>query len=191
MAGFYLHIWLKWAVRLALCTLVLASGVTFLITAFLYINQGMPSLSSEVVAALLDLFKFWFPIAMSFTLLIALFRSIKFIFKRCYNGYKFELLSCAVSDSEEVPLGYDGKEIIKYIGYGDLVKVWRRWFMIIIWLVGAQMVFALAFTNLFTSYSGVFEWFSIYWLFGFLLIAGYLSFVLLGSRCKQVKVVRC
>lgn len=179
MAKFYLLIWIKWVIRLTLCTLVLAFGFTFLITAFLYINQGMPALSDEVISALMDLFKFWFPVVMSFTLLIALFRSIKFIFKCCYNGYKLELFSC------------DGKEVLEYIGYGDLVKVWRRWFMIIIWLVGAQMVLALAFTNLFTSYSGVFEWFSIYWLFGFLLMAGYLSFILLGSRCKQVKVMKC
>lgn len=179
MAKFYLFVWIRWVIRLTLCTLVLACGVTFIITVFLYINQGMPTLSDEVISALLDLFKFWFPIVMSFTLLIALFRSIKFIFKRCYNGYKFELLSC------------DGKEVLEYIGYGDLIKVWRRWFMIIIWLVGAQMVLALVFTNLFTTYGGVFEWFSIYWLFGFLLVAGYLSFILLGSRCKQVKVAKC
>lgn len=179
MAGFYFRVWIKWVVRLTLCTLVLVFGLTLLIIALLYINKGMPALSAEVMAALADLFKFWFPIVMSFTLLIALFRSIKFIFKRCYNGYKFELLSC------------DGKEVLKYIGYGDLIKVWRRWFMIIIWLIGAQMVLALAFTNLFTTYGGVFEWFSIYWLFGFLLIAGYISFVLLGSRCKQVKVMKC
>lgn len=179
MARFYLLIWIKWVIRLTLCTLILACGLTFLITAFLYISKGMPSFSDEVISALINLFKFWFPVAMSLTLLIALFRSIKFIFKRCYNGYKFELLACGTED------------ILEDIGYGDLVKVWRRWLMIIIWLVGAQMIFALVFTNLFTSYNGSFEWFSIYWLFAFLLIAGYLSFILLGSRCKQVKVLKC
>ena len=55
-------------------------------------------------------------------------------------------------------------------------SVWRKWFMLLIWLVGSIMIFALALTHLFTSYSGLFEWFDIYWLFGFILMEGYFSF---------------
>lgn len=179
MAKFYLLVWIKWVLRLTVCTLVLATILASIITFALYIKQGMPTLNDEVFLALGDLFMFWLPITLSIALLIALFRSIKFIFNRCHNGYKFELLTC------------NGKEKIEYIGYGDLVKVWRRWLMIIIWLTGAQMIVALIFTNLFTSYGGVFEWFNIYWLFGFLLVSGYLSFILLGSRCKKVRVAVC
>ena len=83
------------------------------------------------------------------------------------------------------------RDTIEIIGYGDLVEVFRRWLMLLIWLIGAQMIVALIFTKLFTSYEGVFEWFSIYWLYGFLLIGGYVSFILLTSRCKRVKVSRC
>jgi hypothetical protein len=150
-----------------------------MITLYLYINQGMVELNTEVYAALFNLFMFWFSVMWSVTILIALFRGVKFLFKKCYGGYRFELLACS------------GKEILEAIGYGDLVKVWRRWLMLIIWLVAAQMIVALIFTNLFTSYSGVFEWFNIYWLYTFLLIGGYFSFVLLGSRCNKIKVVKC
>jgi len=62
--------------------------------------------------------------------------------------------------------------------------------MLLVWLVGSMVVFALVAMRIFTSYSGLFEWFNIYWLFGFILVAGYLSFILLGMRCKKIKIVK-
>ena len=179
MLRFYLLLWLGWAVRLSICSVVLACGFSALITLFLYINQGMPSLGTEVNQALFSLFKFWFVISWSFTLLIALFRSLKFVFNKPHANYKLKLLACGSLD------------VIEEIGYGDLIKVWRKWFMLLIWLVGSVMVFALVITHLFSSYTGLFEWFNIYWLFGFVLLSGYFSFILLSVRCKKVKVVRC
>jgi len=179
---FYFLLWLKWAVRLTLCSIVFASILSVFITLFIYISQGMPTHSSEIYVALVQVFLFWFVVLWNFTLLIALFRSLKYVFNSCHNGYKLRLLSCP-KDTES--------EVLDYIGYGDLVKVWRKWFMLIIWLVGAQMIFALTITKLFTSYSGIFEWFSIYILYAFILIAGYFSFILLGARCKRVKIVKC
>lgn len=157
----------------------MAFAFSFLITTYLYIDQGMPSFNSDIISALFQIFKFWFPIVWSLTLLIALFRSLKYVFNSCLAGYELKLLTCTKN------------EIIENIGYGDLVKVWRKWFMLIIWLVGAQMVLAIAFTYMFTSYNGIFEWFDIYFLFVEVLVAGYISFILLGGRCKNVRVVKC
>lgn len=179
MNKFYLLLWLKWAARLTICSLFLASIFSFLITLLTYFNQGASSLNSQTLRALLDVFIFWTPIAWSISILIALFRSLKYIFNSCIYGYKLKLLECA------------GNEYIDVIGYGDLVKLWRKWFMLIIWLISSQMIIALGFTYLFTSYTGIFEWFSIYWLYTFLLIGGYISFILISSRCKRVKVVKC
>ncbi len=179
MSKFYFFLWLRWSFRVAICSVLMACGVSFLITLYLYISQGMPSFTADVLEALFQLFKFWFPITFSLTLLLALFRSLKYIFNICINGYKMQLLECV------------NNEIVDEVGYGNLVKIWRKWFMLIIWLVGAQMILSLVFTYLFTSYSGVFEWFDIYFLFTFVLIAGYLSFILLSGRCKQVRVVKC
>ncbi|WP_455756713.1 hypothetical protein [Sulfurimonas sp.] len=155
MSKFYLVLWLKWALRVTLCSIVLACGLSFLITTYIYVNQGMQELTSEVLQALWTVFKFWFPLAWSLTLLIALFRSLKYIFNSCCGGYELKLLACGSSD------------VIEEIGYGNLIKVWRKWFMLIIWLIGAQMILALVFTYTFTSYNGVFEWFDIYFLFFF------------------------
>ena len=179
MYKFYFFLWLRWALRVTLCSVFLALISSLLITIFLYIKQGLPVLSGEVFSALFDIVIFWFPLTWSFTLLIALFRSLKYIFNTQIAGYKLTLLDCS------------SKEVIIEIGYGDLVKVWRKWFMVMIWLVGTQMLLSLVYTNLFTSYLGVFEWFNIYYLFTFVLIAGYFSFILLGGRCQKVKVVKC
>jgi hypothetical protein len=168
--------------RVTLCSVLLALAISFGISLYIYIAQGMITLTNEVISAFFDVMWFWFGIAWSFTLLLALFRSIKYIFNRCFGGYSFRLLEC-VKDKT--------KKILKDVGYGDLIKVWRRWFMLLIWLVGSEMVLSLAFTNIFTNYNSLFEWFNIYVLFLFLLSSGYISFIMMSSRCKQIKIVKC
>jgi hypothetical protein len=179
MSKFYLLLWLSWAARVSFCTLFFASFLAAFITFFIYANQGFATLSSEVLSALFEIARFWFSIAWSLTLLLALFRSVKYIFNTCIAGYKLQLYSC------------DGKEVIEHVGYGDLMKVWRKWFMLIIWMSAAQMILALAFTYMFSEYESVFDWFNIYWLFGFILLSGYFSFGVLANRCKRVKIKQC
>ena len=179
MVKFYFLLWLRWAARVVTCSVLLAYLFSIIITAIIYFSGSKPSIDADIFNALRDILEFWFPIIWSFTLLLALFRAIKYIFNTCINGYELKLLTCRDS------------EVIKVIGYGDLVKVWRRWIMLIIWLVGAFMILSVIFTTLFTNFGGIFEWFSIYWLGAFILLSGYFSFILLGTRCKQVQVVKC
>ena len=182
MSKFYLHLWLAWALRLTLSSLSLALLISLGITFFLFARQGFPTLSEEVVQALLDILKFWFAPLWGITLLYALFRGIKYIFNNCKKGYKLELLSCP----EEGRVAS-----IKVVGYGDLVKVWRKWLMLIIWLVGAQMILAMAFNYLLSSSSFSLSWFNIYVLYAFVLLSGYFSFMILSVRCKRVRLVKC
>ncbi len=179
MNKFYLLLWLRWSIRLITCSVVLAALISFGVIMYIYINQGMPTINSDIYSALKSVFKFWFPILWSLTLLLALFRSLKYIFNSCIAGFELKLYGC------------NSQDLLADVGYGDLVKVWRKWFMLIIWLVGALMIFSLVYTSLFSSYSGVFEWFDIYWLFSFILISGYFSFIFMSARCKRVKVVKC
>ncbi len=171
MSRFYFFLWIKWAVRVSTCSIIIASILSLFITLYMYISQSTPNLNIDVINALWQIFYFWFPLTLSMALLLALFRSIKYIFNVPIQGYELKLNSC------------DGKQQIEVIGYGDLVKVWRRWFMLMIWLVGVQMVIAVVI--------GISEWFDIYFLFLFILLAGYLSFVLLAGRCKRVRIVKC
>jgi len=179
VSKFYFALWTSWLSRLTLCSLFLASLASFFISLFIYISQGSQPLSVEVLIALGAIFKFWFMLLWSPALLIALFRGMKYIFNKEYGAYRLELLNCEVQ-----------KESIEFIGYGDLVRVWRRWFMLLIWLVGAEMIIAVVFSMLF-SLGDLFEWFNIYLLYAFVLMAGYFSFIILIARCKKVRVVKC
>jgi len=179
---FYTSLWLRWIFRITLCSIGLALGINSILVLYIYIKQGMVEIDDNVVMALGDIFSFYFSIIWSITLLIALFRSVKYLFNECLDRYSFKLLTCYKDKN---------KEYIEDIAYGDLVRVWRKWFMVLIWIVAVEMVLSLAFTHLFTKYDSLFEWFSIYVLFGFVLIAGYPSFVLLSTRCKLVKMIKC
>ncbi|WP_245534097.1 hypothetical protein [Sulfurimonas autotrophica] len=160
--------------------------MAIVITLGIYINQGLKPLDSEISTALLAIFKFWFVLSWSFALLIILFRSLKYIFNKCIGSYKFNLLTCPKEDKKE-----QTREIIVNIGYGDLLKVWRKWFMLIIWIVAAQMILALVIMKLFSSYENIFDWFNIYLLYIFILIAGYFSFIALNIKCKKVRITKC
>ena len=182
MSKFYLHLWLSWAVRLTLSSLALALLLSIGITFFLFAKQSFPTLNEEVLHALLSILKFWFAPLWGITLLYSLFRGIKYIFNVCKKGYKLELLSCPKEGNIEP---------IELVGYGDLVKVWRKWLMLIIWLVGAQMIVAMAVNYLLISSRFSLAWFNIYVLYSFILLAGYFSFMVLSVRCKRVRLVKC
>ncbi|MCW8837801.1 MAG: hypothetical protein OQK11_03775 [Thiovulaceae bacterium] len=167
MSKFYFFLWMRWALLLSINSISLAVLITLAITFFTYAQLGFVSIDAEVYKALLNIFKFYFSIVFSLSLLLILFRSIKYIFNQCIYGYELKLLSC------------DKKEIIDTIGYGDLVKVWRRWFMLLIWLVAICMIVTL------------FSFFNIYTLYLSIVLSGYFSFIILISRCKKVRVIRC
>lgn len=182
VSKFYLQLWLSWAVRLTLSSLTLALVLSTAVTLFLFAKQGFPQLTQEVIHALLLILQFWFAPLWGLTLLLSLFRGIKYIFNSCKNGYMLELLSCPKEGDVQS---------IEVVGYGDLIKVWRKWLMLLIWLVGAQMIVATILKYLLSSSNFSLEWFSIYVLYAFVLLAGYFSFMILTARCKQVRIVKC
>lgn len=186
VSRFYFFIWLQWAIKLTVNTFILALFFAVFITLGVYFNEGAQPLSSEIEKALLAIFKFWFMLSWSFALLIMLFRSLKYIFNRCIQGYEFTLLYCKEEETKE-----EAKEIVKNIGYGDLLKVWRKWFLLIVWLVAAQMIVAVIVMKIGSSYSTLFSWFNIYVLYIFILIAGFFSFIILSTKCKKVRIRKC
>lgn len=179
MSKFYLSLWFQWALRVTISSVLSSVLFSGAITLFIYIKQGAAALSSEVIEALVQVFLFWFPLIWSLSLLVALFRSLKYIFNKCVGGYELKLLECNKSD------------VIEVIGYGDLVKVWRRWFMLMIWFTGVQMIIVSGFVYVFDIYSSLFDWFSIYTLYIFILFSGYVSLILLAGRCKKVRMQTC
>jgi len=185
MQRFYFELWLAWAVRVVICTLILTVFFASFITAILYVKQGMPNLDIEIKMALWELFRFWFFFSLNIAILIALFRSVKYLFNRPHAGYILRLKRCLQKEDEP------SREYIDPVGYGDLIKVWRKWFMLLIWIVGSFMIFVLIITYLFTPYKALFDWFNIYVLYAFILAGGYLSFLFLPARCKSMRIVKC
>ena len=183
VSRFYLLLWLRWALLLTIMSIVLAAFGAAFITLFIYVKQGAAPLDSAVYGALLKIFSFWFALSWSVTLLLSLFLALKYIFNRCYASYKLILLSCPNKEGRS--------DVVELIGYGDLVKVWRKWLMLLIWLVVAQMVIAFVGIKLFSNAVTLFEWFNIYILYLFVIMGGYFSFMILSAKCKKVKVVKC
>lgn len=186
MTRFYFFIWLQWAVKLTLYTFILTFLMAGLITVVIYVNQGLQPLGSEVKTALVAIFKFWFVLSWNLALLIILFRSLKYIFNTCIQGYQFNLLTCPQEDKKD-----ETREVILDIGYGDLLKVWRKWLMLLIWIVAVLMILALIIMKVISSYESIFDWFNIYVLYTFILIAGYFSFIILNMKCKKVRISKC
>ena len=182
MHSFYISLWGAWVLRLSVSTLVYTSLFSGIVTMVLYLKEGIKPLNEDLLSALVSIFEFWFLSFFSAALLLSLFQSLKYIFNRCHNGYCLELFSCP----QEAKM-----QKIEVIGYGDLIQVWRKWFMLLIWLVGTQMVITVVLSKIFSIWYVVESWFSIYVLYGFILIAGYFSFILLAARCKRVRIVKC
>lgn len=167
MGRFYFFLWLRWAYKLSINSIVSAVIITLIITFLTYAKLGFVSLDKDVMDALFKIYKFYFSFIFSITLIVVLFRSIKYIFNKCIYGYELKLLSC------------DQKEIIETIGYGDLLRVWRKWIMLLIWLIAICMIVTM------------FKFFNIYALYLSLLLSGYISFIIMISKCKKIKVIRC
>lgn len=179
MRSFYFRLWLKWALRVTVESVAFGAVMAGFIVLFIYLKKGMPPLDTEVGNALSDLFRFWFGLAWSVALLLSLFRSIKYIFNRCENGYKLQLLSCETQE-EIVP-----------VGYGDLVRVWRRWLMLLIWSSAVLIMLLTLVMRFVFGIDTLFSWLNIYALYAIILLGGYISLVLLMARCKKIRTVRC
>ncbi len=177
MSKFYFLLWLEWIIRVTLSSFGWALVIAFSLTTIIYFNQNMPTLTDELINALFSIGYFWFKIIWIFTLLVTLFRSVKYLFNRKIGGYELKLSDCKYTQNIEV------------IGYGDLVKVWRKWFFLLIWLVVVEMILSTVVLYTLVYNESIFAWFNIYWLFIAILIAGYFSFILLSNRCKRVKII--
>ncbi len=183
VSRFYLYVWVKWALYVTFLSLFSAVVVAAFITVLLYYKQGAVALNDEVYSALKSIFYFWFAPAWSVTLLIALFVSLKSIFKGCYGNFRFILLTCPNEKTQT--------QQIEKVRFRDLIKVWRKWFMLLIWLVSAQIIVAVVVMKLFTQQESLFSWFNIYVLYAFILVGGYFSFIILGAKCKKIKIRKC
>lgn len=179
MGRFYFLLWLRWALRITVCSVAFSVLFSSFVTTVTYLSYDTPSLNSELIEAVFDIFVFWVALFWPLALLLSLFRSLKYVFNVCLGGFELKLLTC------------DAQDTIDIIGYGDLLKVWRKWLMLLVWIVGSLMILAVFATKLFMPYDSIFEWFNAYWLYAFIVAGGYAAFVLMITKCKKIKAIVC
>jgi len=182
MFKFYILLWMRWLIHLSLMTFLYGAIFALFILLFTYAKEGYPTLNSDVKSALFEIWYFWFLIVSNIALLLALFQSLKYIFNKCINGYKLELFTCVKKEKQEV---------LESIGYGDIVRVWRKWLMSIIWLSSVQMILLVVLNLVFNSENSLLSWFNSYTLYVFILISGFFSLLLINAKCKLTRVSRC
>ena len=177
MLDFYFKVWFSWLVRVVMESVVFAGVISVAITLVVFISKTNIQIDSKILKALSDIFLFWFSLALNLTLMIALFRSIKFLFNSCIKNYRYNLYACS-------------GEYIKDVSYFDLIKVWREWLMLIVWSVAFLAIVGTIFFKLLFGLD-FFKWFNIYVLYIFIAVSGFFSFIFLPIRCQRVRISRC
>ncbi len=178
MGRFYFSLWVRWVVYVTSRSIMVAAVAALLVAGYLYIQKGSPSLDLEVKRALWNIFVFWFAIFWSASLVFFVFRSVKLLFNDCKNGYLFRLYSCE-----------KGEEYIEPVGYGDLPRVWRRWLLLLVWNVAAEIILSGFVLKLMGK--NILDYLDIYLLYAFIMIAGYNGIVFFQTFCKRVRIERC
>jgi len=179
MRKFWLLLWFDWVVFVTVSSLFFASIIDFILTLSIYILKDMPTLESETLNALGAIWMFWFSILWSGTLLLSIFLSMKRFFNKCYDGYKLQLLTCK------------DFEVIDIVLLGDIVKVWRKWLMVLIWAIATEILFVSVVRYFLGLGLEFWVWFNMGWLYLFILLAALSSLPLMAVRCKRVRLRTC
>ncbi len=182
MLSFYISLWLFWLVRMLILTPLIGVVLSACVTFVVYAKEGFAPLSADVFGALFDIFSFWFILLVNLALLIALFVNTKYFFNRCYNGFSLKLLSCSKNEDPVV---------LEEFGYGDLVKVWRKWLLLIVYHSGAFVLLTTLFYYFFYPSNSLLDWFSISILYIFIHLAGFFSLFILANYSKNVRIEKC
>lgn len=179
MRKFWFFLWLRWAVYVSFSSLLVALLLSVLLTSAIFFIKSNLVFTEETLLALVDILKFWMPIMWSLSFVFTLLWSLKKLFNVCINGYQLQLYDC------------DGKTTLSEIAIKNLRKLWRKWLFALIWTSATLTVLSVLLVYLFTLSSSLFGWFSVYWLFAFVMVSGFITLPLMAARCKMVKVVAC
>jgi len=179
MRRFWFFLWFDWVVFITISSLLFSTVIDFILTFSIYISKGMPTFDTETLNALGAIWKFWFGIIWSATLLLSIFLSMKRFFNKCYDGYKLQILTCKEF------------EVIDIVLLGDVVKVWRKWLMVLIWGVATEILFVSVVRYFLGLGLDFWVWFNMGWLYLFILLAALSSLPLMAARCKRVRLTRC
>lgn len=178
MPRFWLGLWGRWSVWLSLFSIIAGAAGAAGVTLGVYVTKGMPGFSDDVLDALNAIGRFSFAFTWSAALLLGMLLSVRRLFGRCIAGYHLVLLGC------------DGADEIASPRAADTLKVWRKWLFAVVWIVAAQVIAGVGIAYV-SGAETLMGWFSVFWLYGFVLTAGLATLPLMSLRCKNVKVRPC
>jgi len=179
MFKFWFVLWLRWAYFVSSVSFLGATLLSVVITLIIFFIKSNLAFHEGTLSALYDIALFWLPISWSLSFVLTLLWSLKKIFNVCLFGHTLELYDC------------DGKTYIEEIAAKNLRKLWRKWLFALIWTSAALTVLSVLLVYFILPTQSLFGWFSIYWLYVFVMLSGYITLPLMASRCKMVKVESC
>lgn len=184
MLRFYTYLWLFWLYKISRLVLLSAFVLAFLVTLVLFFMQGAPTLTPEILQALLDIYFFWFSILLQLSFVFGIFLSASSLLGRCFGGYEMRLRLCQEANHDEQKRE---KELRK-----TLHRVSRKLLFLIVWISATIMVLLFIPLYLFGGCSdGFFSCFHIYLLDAIIIISGFFAISLLALRCKNLELVKC
>lgn len=179
MRKFWLLLWLRWAVYVTLASTLVALILAIVVTSIIFVMKSNFVFDRLTFEALGTIIMFWMPIMWSISFVMTLLWSLKKLFNVCISGYELQLYDC------------DGKTTLSEIAIANLRKLWRKWLFALVWTSAALTIMSVLLVYIFHLHDTLFSWFSIYWLFGYVMVSGLITLPLMASRCKMVKVVKC
>jgi hypothetical protein len=182
MLKFYTLLWLFWALRMIFVSLLIGALLSILITSFLYLREGSPALSTQILSAVFDIFYFWFLLLLNLAIPIALLINTKYIFNSCINNISLKLISCAKEEQGE---------FISEVGFADILTVWRKMLFLIVWISAIFVLVSFLYFYLFSTADSFFEWLGVFYIYGFILLGGFFALILLTNRSKNVNLHSC
>lgn len=176
--GFALRLWLYWLWWMLLYSVAAAAVADGAAVGVIYLLKGAPQLDTSVYGALEAIARVAFVPLWCAALLWAHLMVTRRLFSCCLGGKRLILLTCK------------GDERIYPVGLGDVLPIWRRFLMLIVWTVALEAVLVVGIAALFGGFSITTHLSAP--MLGVMSAFGALAALLVMlRRCKRIRITQC
>ncbi len=178
MIRFYFLLWLHWVGVLLLQSIGSAFLLTLIFVAWIYFSKDV-ALNKDVIDALVSLFSFWFWVIWSATFVASLFFAFKSFFNHCYAGYVLKVIDC------------NSHVALEHIGYSDLIQIWRKWLMLLIWITAFFIIVLSILLYALFEIQTLFSWLNLTIMIVLAICSAFFALFFLRFRTQKIRVERC
>ncbi|MBN2896974.1 MAG: hypothetical protein JXK05_13905 [Campylobacterales bacterium] len=176
--GFALRLWLYWLWWVLLYSVAVAAATAAVLVGVIYVLKGAPALDADVYGALEAIARVVFVPLWCAALLWAHLMVTRRLFACCLGGRRLILLTCK------------GDERIYPVGLGDVLPVWRRFLMLIVWIVAVEVLLLVGVTSLWGGMSAT-ALLRPSVLGAMSALGAFAALLVLLGRCKCILVTQC